>query len=171
MLPALVILWLAWTLGSEFKALGISETMGSWLQGSMGANWLPLTVFLLAAAVSFTTGSSWGTMGIFMPLALPLALTLSNDPVILSYVIGAVFGGAVFGDHCSPFSDTTVVSSLSAGCIMTSHVSTQLPYALIAAAFSAVAYLLMALQIPSLLALAICLVGLAAMVIILTRNK
>ncbi len=150
LLPALLILWLAWTLGSQFQALGVAESMVTALDGNIGFPWFPLLVFITAAGVSFLTGSSWGTMGIFMPIVVPMMVGLvsgvdaTEQIEWISYVVGAVFGGAVFGDHCSPFSDTTVVSSLSAGCSTTSHVSTQLPYALLSAVLASVAYVLMA---------------------------
>ncbi|MGC6564009.1 MAG: Na+/H+ antiporter NhaC family protein, partial [Akkermansiaceae bacterium] len=109
------------------------------------------------------------------PIALPLVLNLGADlpeadlMALLSMTIGAVFGGAVFGDHCSPFSDTTIVSSLAAGCTPTSHVATQLPYALIAATGAAFAYVLMALGAPGFLATLIMAATLAALV--LTRKS
>jgi Na+/H+ antiporter NhaC len=156
MLPALLILWLAWTLGSELKAIGLAERLASVLEGNVSIAWFPCIVFILASLVSFSTGSSWGTMALFMATAFPIAMEIlqagDDAGMYLSYVVGAVFGGAVFGDHCSPFSDTTVVSAMSAGCSMTSHVSTQLPYALIVAVLSLLAYVMMALAIPSAIA-------------------
>jgi Na+/H+ antiporter NhaC len=90
----------------------------------------------MSAVVSFSTGTSWGTMAIVMPLVVPLAVTLTEyqsgqaaDPV-LGAAVGAVLAGAVFGDHCSPISDTTVVSALSSECGVVAHVRTQLPYAI-----------------------------------------
>lgn len=105
---------------------------------------LPTVVFILAAAVAFCTGTSWGTMGILLPMVVSLAYALlskgtgtvpGNDPIFVSS-IGGVLAGAVFGDHCSPLSDTTVLSSQSSGCDHIAHVWTQLPYALVAAAVS-----------------------------------
>ena len=151
MLPALVILVLAWALGSVFKDLQVAQLITSLLGGQLSLGWLPFVVFLIGALTSFLTGSSWGTMGILMPLALPIAVEMGADLpaenllVILPIVIGAVFGGAVFGDNCSPFSDTTIVTSLATGCSPSSHVSSQLPYALIAAVAAAFGYILMAL--------------------------
>jgi Na+/H+ antiporter NhaC len=116
------------------------------------AAWLPLAVFLTGAAMAFTTGSSWGTMGLLMPLALPasvaaaVAAGMNPDEIrhIVPMVIAAVFGGATLGDHCSPFSDTTIVSALASGCKTTDHVISQLPFAGIAAACSCAAYAMMA---------------------------
>lgn len=151
MLPALVILVLAWALGSVFNDLQVAQLITSLLGGQLSLGWLPFVVFLIGALTSFLTGSSWGTMGILMPLALPIAVEMGADLpaenllVILPIVIGAVFGGVVFGDNCSPFSDTTIVTSLATGCSPSSHVSSQLPYALIAAVAAAFGYILMAL--------------------------
>ena len=105
---------------------------------------LPTIVFVLAALVAFCTGTSWGTMGILLPMVVPLAHTLlvgrdggmtPSHPIFLSSIAG-VLAGSVFGDHCSPISDTTVLSSQSSGCDHLAHVWTQMPYALVAAAVS-----------------------------------
>ncbi len=102
------------------------------------ARWLPTIVFVISAAVAFSTGTSWGTMGILIPMAFPLARALlmrdgmivsESEPLLLASV-GGVLAGAIFGDHCSPISDTTVLSSQSSGCDHLGHVWTQMPYAL-----------------------------------------
>lgn len=120
----------------------LSELLGPWL----AAAWMPTIVFVLAGFVAFSTGTSWGTMGIVMPLVIPLAYSAlaaqntdvsPNDPVLLG-VIGAVLAGAIFGDHCSPISDTTVLSSQASGCDHIAHVRTQLPYALLVGVISIV---------------------------------
>lgn len=95
---------------------------------------MPLLTFVTGAAISFATGTSWGTMGILFPLAVPAAAAAGADDRLLWVTVAAVFSGAVFGDHCSPFSDTTVVSAASCGVETHDHVRTQMPYALIAAA-------------------------------------
>ncbi len=166
--PALIILICAWSLGSVFSELGTAQMLSEILKQSISLAILPLTIFILGAVMSFLTGTSWGTMGLLMPIVLPLALNLGADAISLPMTIGAVFGGAVFGDHCSPFSDTTIVSALAAGCTPTSHVITQLPYAGIAAGFSIIAYTLMAFSIPSLLATLIAALGMS--VLALTRK-
>ncbi len=149
LLPALLILICAWTLSSIFTSLGTAELITQLLGSNISTMSVPFFIFLLGALMSFLTGSSWGTFGLLMPVALPLTLHLGVDlpepqlTELLSMTVGAVFGGAVFGDHCSPFSDTTIVSALAAGCTPTSHVSTQLPYALIAATGAALSYTLM----------------------------
>lgn len=156
--PALLILVAAWTLGSMFESLGTADLLRQMLDDKLDPMAVPLTIFGLGALISFLTGTSWGTFGLLMPLVLPLALRLGIDlpeaelMTLVSMTIGAVFGGAVFGDHCSPFSDTTIVSSLASGCSPTAHVATQLPYAMIAAGAAALAYCLMWLGLPSWLA-------------------
>lgn len=141
-LPAMVILWLAWTLshltGSEHMRTG--EFLASQLtQLDLAAGWLPTIVFLLASGIAFATGTSWGTMAILMPIIIPLAYELlrqqlgttpAPDHFVLIATIGSVLAGAIFGDHCSPISDTTILSSRSSGCDHIAHVRTQMPYAL-----------------------------------------
>ncbi len=139
MLAAIVILILAWALAGVNDALGTADYLVNALSGNVAPAVIPTIVFLLAAATAFATGSSWGTMGILMPLVVPLAwgiLTTDGaaDPVryhILYSAVSAVLAGAVWGDHCSPISDTTILSSLASGCDHVDHVRTQLPYALL----------------------------------------
>jgi Na+/H+ antiporter NhaC len=143
MLPALVILWLAWTLSgmTDQDGLGTAIYLGQMLEGRITAAWLPTTVFLLASLVAFATGTSWGTMGILMPLVIRIAWQMLEtegnsidpyDPLLLA-TIGSVLAGAIFGDHCSPLSDTTILSSHASGCDHVQHVRTQIPYALLGA--------------------------------------
>jgi Na+/H+ antiporter NhaC len=134
-LPALILVF-AWMLNSVIKELEAARFLVSLLGERLPAAWLPGLVFLMAAVVSFSTGTSWGTMAIVMPLVVPLAVTLTEyqagqaaHPVLVA-AVGAVLAGAVFGDHCSPISDTTVVSALSSECGVVAHVRTQLPYAI-----------------------------------------
>jgi len=94
---------------------------------------MPTVTFITGSLISFSTGTSWGTMGIMFPLAVPAAAVLGADAAFLNLMVAAVFSGAVFGDHCSPFSDTTIVTSLSCGVTPHDHVRTQLPYALLTA--------------------------------------
>jgi Na+/H+ antiporter NhaC len=134
MLMAFVVLTLAWSLGQVCADLATA----TYLQGAIGPNvpavLLPVVVFLVAAAVSFATGTSWGTMAILTPLAVPLVLEVAAGNLdILESTVAAILGGAVFGDHCSPISDTTILSSMASGCDHVDHVRTQLPYALTSA--------------------------------------
>lgn len=127
---ALAVLFLAWSLGTAMGELEAAAFLVDLLQGSLPAAWLPTAVFVVSAATAFATGTSFGTMGIVMPIALPLSFALSDDPIIALAASGAVLSGACWGDHCSPISDTTILSSVGAGCEVDKHVKTQLPYAI-----------------------------------------
>ncbi len=134
MLIAVVVLTLAWSLGRVCTDLGTAD----WLKDAVGphlpASLIPAAVFLVAAAVSFSTGTSWGTIAILTPLAVPLVLRAAPGEIgLLTATVSAILGGSVFGDHCSPISDTTVMSSMASSCDHVDHVRTQLPYALTAA--------------------------------------
>lgn len=175
LLPALVVLMLAWSLGSMFEALGAAKLIAGALSSGATVHWLPCAVFTLGCGMAFCTGTSWGTMALLMPLSLPTALALGHgaglDPDTLQTLcvatIGAVFGGATFGDHCSPFSDTTIVAALASGCDTMDHVVTQLPFAMLAALSAEVSYAAIALGTPAwaatLVAAACMLVALALM--------
>lgn len=177
LIPALVVLILAWSLGSMFTELGTTKRIAWLLAGNTPVAMLPLVVFLTGSAMAFTTGSSWGTMGLLMPLALPATIVaaqaagVSPDEtrMIVVMVIGAVFGGATLGDHCSPFSDTTIVSALSSGCKTIDHVTSQLPFAAITAACSCAAYALMAVGLSPAAATALAALALVAWVCLLAR--
>ncbi|WPJ94799.1 Na+/H+ antiporter NhaC family protein [Coraliomargarita algicola] len=139
-----LILVAAWMLGAAISQLGTATWLCECLQGWLPLALLPAGTFVLGAAISFSTGTSWGTMGVLMPLAIPVIysltageLDLERDRLVVA-AIGAVFSGAVFGDHCSPFSDTTIVASIAAGVEPVNHVWTQLPFALIAGAVALV---------------------------------
>ena len=137
MLMAMIILILAWSLGEVTDILKTADFLVSVLGDSVPVFILPALVFLLAAATAFATGSSWGAMGILFPLAMPLtwAIMVSQGQAgpehmhILYSAISAILAGSVWGDHCSPISDTTILSSLASGCDHIEHVRTQLPYA------------------------------------------
>jgi len=134
-LPTLILVF-AWILNSVIKDLGAAKFLSNLLSDRMPAGLLPGVVFLTAALISFSTGTSWGTMALVMPLSIPLAVTLdggSPDAPVVVVTIGAVLAGAVFGDHCSPISDTTIVSAFASDCDNMEHVRTQMPYALLAA--------------------------------------
>ena len=125
---ALVILVLAWAIKEACKAVGTSAYLIASLGSSMSPGALPVIVFLLAAAVAFSIGTSWTTMAILLPTTVPLAYSLGALPLAV-LVSAAVLDGAIFGDHCSPISDTTVLSSIAASCDHMDHVRTQIPYA------------------------------------------
>jgi Na+/H+ antiporter NhaC len=149
--PALAILWLSWSLSdvlagkSDIPSLQMADYLTLHVKSVVDVRWMPTIVFLAAAGVSFATGTSWGTMGILMTPAISVTYNLlaqvaggpiaMHDPTLVA-TIGAVLAGAIFGDHCSPISDTTILSSLASGCNHMAHVTTQMPYALFVAAAS-----------------------------------
>jgi Na+/H+ antiporter NhaC len=143
------ILFLAWTLGHVCNDLGTSFFLTASARGAMQAELLPLLLFFVAGAMAFATGTSFGTMAILLPNVVVLAHRLGTDaaftgsaaaggPALMLLCIGAVLEGAIFGDHCSPISDTTVLSSLGSQCDLIGHVTTQLPYSLLAMVTAAV---------------------------------
>jgi Na+/H+ antiporter NhaC len=139
MFMAFVVLTLAWSLGQLCDDLSTAEFINGAVKDHVAAGLLPVVVFLVAAAIAFATGTSWGTMAILTPLAVPLALDVSaGDHGILAATVSAILGGAVFGDHCSPISDTTILSSMASSCDHVDHVRTQLPYALLGAGLAIV---------------------------------
>lgn len=144
LLPVSVIMLLSFAIGALCKSLGTGPFVASFLGGFLPALMVAPLVFITGAVISFTTGTSWGTFAILIPLAMPLGAQLEIPP---AFVLSAVLGGGVFGDHCSPISDTTILSSLASGCDHLDHVRTQLPYALFAAAIAIIAYLAVGLAI------------------------
>lgn len=133
-----VILILAWSLSSTIKDLGTASYLVSILSGSIPKFLLPSIIFALGAVISFATGTAYGTMGILMPLAIPLAYSISPEMGYVVVSTSAVLTGAIFGDHCSPISDTTILSSMGAGCHHIDHVNTQMVYSLFVAGITIV---------------------------------
>ena len=135
----MIVLVLAWSMSDVTTALNAKGYLITILGDSLPAAWVPAAVFVLAGVTAFATGTSWGTMGILVPLVVPLAwavmsvngMTEAGDMHILYSSVSCVLAGAVWGDHCSPISDTTVLSSIASGCNHIEHVRTQLPYALL----------------------------------------
>jgi len=146
MVMANAILLLAWSIKSACDAVGTADfVVNAAVGGGVPGAIVPLIIFLSAAFVSFTTGTSWGTFGVIMPMAIPLGYTLGGGVGPILYAsMGAVLAGGIFGDHCSPISDTTIMSSMFSGSDHIDHVSTQLPYAVTVAGVSAFLYLLFA---------------------------
>ena len=142
MVPAILILTFAWSLKNMTSLLGATEFVGNAMAGSAAGfeNFLPFIIFLVALFMAFATGSSWGTFGILIPIVSAVFGGVGSEIAIMS--ISACLAGAVCGDHCSPISDTTIMSSAGARCDHVNHVSTQLPYALTVAAVSAVSFLI-----------------------------
>ena len=140
MLPALVIMVLAWTIGTVTGALDTGDHVIAATRDWLTPGLLPVLIFAIAMLISFATGSSWGAMAILTPVAVPLAAHM-GDMTLVHMAIGAIFSGSIFGDHCSPISDTTVMSSIFAGSDHIAHVRTQIPYALVPAGVAAALYL------------------------------
>ena len=139
MVYAMIILTLAWALSAITGELKTADFLVSMLGDTLAPQWLPFLVFIIAAFTAFATGASWGAMGILVPLVVPLTwavmelngMTGPEHMHILYSSIASVLAGAVWGDHCSPISDTTILSSMASGCDHIEHVRTQLPYALV----------------------------------------
>lgn len=141
-MPALLIVALAYALNAVTTELGAGQFIVEQFTGSLTSNSLVLITFLITAAISFSTGTSWGAFAMMMPVALPVAFEISSgqlEPLIYQ-TVAAIAGGGIFGDHASPVSDTTVLSSVGAGSDHIDHVITQLPYALAMAAVTAGIY-------------------------------
>ncbi|MCA0986652.1 Na+/H+ antiporter NhaC family protein [Guptibacillus algicola] len=141
MLPAVYILLFAWTLIEIIGTLGTGKYLAGLVDQHIAIGFLPAILFLLAGVMAFATGTSWGTFGIMLPIAGEIAA--ATDPTYMLPVLAAVLAGAVFGDHCSPISDTTILSSTGAGSHHIDHVLTQLPYAMIVAGIALVGYLIL----------------------------
>ena len=141
MVPAILILTFAWTLKNMTDSLGAAEFVAELVKSSASGlvNMLPAIIFLVACFLAFATGTSWGTFGILIPIVVHVFENTPGDLMIIS--ISACMAGAVCGDHCSPISDTTIMASAGAQCDHVNHVSTQLPYAIVAAVVSFVTYI------------------------------
>ncbi|MDH5761078.1 MAG: Na+/H+ antiporter NhaC family protein [Gemmatimonadota bacterium] len=141
MMIAMIILVLAWALGSVTQEVGTAGYLAQILSDTVPVALFPVIVFITAAAMSFATGTSWGTMAVLVPLVIPLTVSLGgavgfspgDGGAIFMGAIGSVLAGSIFGDHCSPISDTTVLSSTASACDHVDHVRTQLPYAVLVA--------------------------------------
>ena len=142
MVPALVLLALAWGISTVCtELLGTGDYIASVLPaGTISLAYLPAILFLLGAVFAFATGASWGAIGILVPIGMTLCLKI--DPSAANLTLAATLAGSVMGDHCSPISDTTILSSAGAQCKHMNHVMTQMPYAVLAGAGSLLIYLL-----------------------------
>ncbi len=136
LVDAMSVLFLAWAMGTAIGELGAAQFLVATLGPTVPAWSLPTLVFTISAAIAFATGTSFGTMSIMIPLAIPLAFQIDPASTLALATSAAVLSGATWGDHCSPISDTTVLSSTGTGCDHAAHVATQLPYALAAGAIS-----------------------------------
>ena len=172
---AVAIFVLAWAIRSVCEDLGTSVYLMGLIEGLLTPSFLPLVTFVLASLVALATGTSWGTMGILLPAMIPLAYGMSEGhpdaQIIVLLCFGAVLDGAIFGDHCSPVSDTTVMSSIASGCDHVDHVRTQIPYAVCVMLASALfGYVGVAMGLPGWAALALGASSLVAALWILGRD-
>lgn len=168
MVPAIFILTFAWTLSGITGLLGAKEFVAGILASNVGMLQvlLPVIVFLIAVFLAFATGTSWGTFGILLPIVVPI---LDPTSELLTITVAATLAGAVCGDHCSPISDTTIMASTGAQCDHINHVSTQLPYALVVAAVSAVNYILAAVIQNWMINLPIAIVSMVVTILIIKK--
>ncbi|MCH4185164.1 MAG: sodium:proton antiporter [Eggerthellaceae bacterium] len=169
MVGAVLILVLAWSLSSVCRyMLGTGQFVSAFL-GSIGVDlaWLPVFIFVIAGFVSFSMGTSWGTIALILPIVIGIYET--GDPLFL-VAIGAALGGAVFGDHVSPISDTTILSSTGASCNHLRHVTTQLAYASVVASVCVVCYIVVSLTDNIVIGLCLGMVLIVAVVLCLLRS-
>lgn len=143
---ACMILVLAWSLGSVTQSVGTANFLVGVVSDNIPFGILPIIVFIISGIISFATGTAWGTMAIVIPLAVPLAqgfiLNSGADPSLVIVTLGTVMSGAILGDHCSPISDTTIMSSMASGADHLHHVKTQMPYAVSVGIVSGICYLI-----------------------------
>jgi len=137
LLPLVTIVLLSLTLGASLQVLGTGVYVAQIIGDSLPLFMIAPMLFIAGAVIAFSTGTSWGTFAILIPIGVPLIQTLGLPP---SFIIAAILGGGVFGDHCSPISDTTAVSAIASGCELLEHVKTQLPYALFGGALTILLY-------------------------------
>ncbi|ABZ78517.1 Na+/H+ antiporter NhaC [Shewanella halifaxensis HAW-EB4] len=142
---AIAILLFTWMIGAVIVDLGVAKLLAAWAEQFLSKDMLVSGTFLLCAIMAFATGSSWGTLAIMIPIGAEVALTVEAQ--LLLPALSAVMAGSVFGDHCSPISDTSVISATSSGCAPHDHVITQLPFAIIAAVSSLVGFQLINLAV------------------------
>ncbi len=138
LIPLALLMLLAFAIGSLCKKLETGIYVAEVAKGFLSPGLVPFLVFLVTCFIAFSTGTSWGTFAIMIPIAVPMATDMDANVLM---AIAAVLGGGVFGDHCSPISDTTILSSLAAATDHVDHVKTQLPYAGLAGGLAAGVYL------------------------------
>ena len=163
----MVMLILAWALSAVGDVLGTSEFIVSIVQGTVPYWLVPSIAFIIGVVMSFATGTSWGTFAIVMPIAIPMAYHLDAS---LFVTIGAVLSGGLFGDHCSPVSDTTILSASGANCELMNHTLTQLPYAAICAVVSFFGFMAAAVT-ESILVTLVCILVMAVVYLVLAKYK
>ncbi|AIK16347.1 Na+/H+ antiporter NhaC family protein [Glaesserella parasuis] len=169
MMGAITILFFAWTINGIVSDMQTGKYLSTLVAGNINPAFLPAILFTLGAAMAFSTGTSWGTFGIMLPIAA--AMAANAEPALLLPCLSAVMAGAVCGDHCSPISDTTILSSTGAQCNHMDHVTSQLPYTLVVAVASAVGYLVIGFTTSAFLSFAVTAAVLVTLVILFKRKK
>jgi len=140
LMPLALLMLLAFAIGNACNELGTGEFVANWSKEWLSPEFLPAVVFIISSFIAFSTGTSWGTFAIMLAISIPMANTHNSD---LTLVIAATLGGGIFGDHCSPISDTSIISSMASASDHIDHVRTQLPYALIGGIITTVLYLIL----------------------------
>lgn len=162
-----LILVMAWSIGIIANTMGLGEYVAHIAGSYLPEFVVPVIIFLLGAVIAFSTGSSWGVFSIMMPIAIPIAAAMD---ISLPLVIGAVISGGLFGDHCSPISDTTIMASTGAAADHIEHVRTQLPYAIIIAISSAIGFVFSGLTQNSIVGLVVTAIVLLSVLVFLNRK-
>lgn len=140
LMPLALLMLLAFAIGDACKALGTGHFVANWSKDFLSPQLLPAIIFVISSFIAFSTGTSWGTFAIMLAISIPMARIHGVDPTL---VIAATLGGGIFGDHCSPISDTSIISSMASASDHIDHVRTQLPYALIGGVLTTLLYLIM----------------------------
>ena len=168
--PPMLVLILSWSLGGVCRQLiGTGVYISGFVStASLPLGFLPFLIFVVAALMSFSMGTSWGTFGILIPIVTMICATEGAEPLLIP-TLGATLAGSVYGDHCSPISDTTILASTGASCQHIRHVETQLPYATLVAFICAVGYLIIGFTLTPWISLAVCGVLLILILLILNR--
>jgi tetracycline resistance efflux pump len=169
MIPAAGMLFLAWITAEIMGELGVGEYLGGLIEGTALLNLLPAILFVLAAFIAFSIGSTFGTFGVMLPIGAQIAVAGGAESLLIP-VFGAVLAGSIFGDHTSPLSDTTILSSIGSGIQLVEHVTTQMPYALVAALASTIGYVVLGFTENLVIGLVIALAALAAGIFLLKER-
>lgn len=169
MFGAITILILAWLISTVVSEMRTGDFLSTLVADNIHSGFLPVILFALASVMAFATGTSWGTFGIMLPIAAAMAVKV--EPALIIPCMSAVMAGAVCGDHCSPISDTTILSSTGAQCNHIDHVTSQLPYALTVAAATAAGYLALGFTRSALLGFGVTAVTLAVLILLVRSRK
>lgn len=172
MIPPILILTFAWSIKAMTDSLGAKEFVASIISGSASGlvNFLPVIIFIIAVCLAFATGTSWGTIGILIPIVV--ASFQETDPNLMIIAMSACMAGAVCGDHCSPISDTTIMASAGAKCNHINHVNTQMPYVMTVAVISAIGYIILGFTRSIWISLPVCAaITIVFLLIMRNRNK